>query len=146
MTYPVITMDEASALKKMKWIWALLLCVAFPLAILLPFVDITIFRHTPPATVVPFEYSNALLFTASILFGFTSLIVVSKEWIDKRIWTILVPPLFMLVLSGIAIGNLAIGANSDLAVLELSSATFNANVVSTGFVVGYVAQRLPKQK
>ncbi len=122
-----------------------MLCIAFPLAILLPYFNIIYIMQTPPGTSVPFEYSNALLYTSSILFGFTSLIVVSKEWVDKRIWTILVPPLVMIVLSGVAIGNLALGASS-LSVLELSSATFNANVVSTGFVVGYVAQKLPKPK
>jgi hypothetical protein len=75
---------------------------------------------------------------ARILFGFTSLIIVSKEWIDRRIWSVLLPPLVLIVLSGVAIGNLAFGASSDLSVLLFSSASFNANVVSTGFVVGYV--------
>ncbi len=137
-------MGEVGTLKKMRYIWAFMLCIAFPLAIILPYFNITFIMHIPPETQVPFDYPNALLFTASILFGFTSLIIVSKEWIDKRIWTIIVPPLVMIVLSGISIGNLALGINDSLSVLELCSATFDANVVSTGFVVGYVAQRLPK--
>lgn len=94
--------------------------------------------------IVPFEFSNSLLFTSSILFGFTSLIIVSKEWIDKGIWSILVPPLALIILSGVAIGNLALGNANSVVVLLYSSAAFNANVVSTGFVVGCVAQVLPK--
>jgi hypothetical protein len=82
--------------------------------------------------VVPFEFSNSLLFTSSILLGFTSLIIVSKEWIDKRVWPILVPPLALIILSGVAIGNLALGNSNSVVVLLYSSAAFNANVVSTG--------------
>jgi hypothetical protein len=140
----VICLSETNKLKRMRLLWALLLCIAFPFAILYPFLDAYIFRHVPMDTVVPFEYSNSLLFTSSILFGFTSLIIVSKEWIDKRVWAILLPPLVLIVLSGIEIGNLALGNANSVVVLLYSSAAFNANVVSTGFVVGYVAQELPK--
>jgi hypothetical protein len=84
----------------MRLVWAILLCIAFPFAILYPFLDAHIFKHVPIDTVVPFEFSNSLLFTSSILFGFTSLIIVSKEWIDKRIWAVLVPPLALIILSG----------------------------------------------
>jgi uncharacterized membrane protein len=95
-------------------------------------------RHTASDMVIPFEYANALLFTSSILFGFTSLIIVSKEWIEKKVWSVLLPPLLLIVVAGVAIGNLALGASSDLTVLLFCVASFNANVVSTGFVVGYV--------
>jgi hypothetical protein len=122
-----------------------MLCVAYPVAILIPFINAYVFGHVPSNVVVPFELSNALLFTSSILFGFTSLIVVSKEWIERRIWAILVPPLALIVLSGITIGSLALGTANDVMVLLYCSAAFNANVVSTGFVVGYVAQQLPKK-
>jgi hypothetical protein len=131
-------------LKRMRLVWAILLCIAYPIAILYPFLDAYIFRHVPMDTAVPFDYSNSLLFTSSILFGFTSLIIVSKEWIDKRVWSILVPPLALIVLSGVAIGNLALGNANSVVVLLYNSAAFNANVVSTGFVVGYVTQELPK--
>lgn len=130
----------------MRLVWAILLCVAFPFAILYPFLDAAIFRPVPSETVVPFEFSNSLLYTSSILFGFTSLIVVSKEWIDKRVWAVLLPPLALIILSGVAIGNLALGTMNSVEVLLFNSASFNANVVSTGFVVGYVTQLLPKEK
>jgi len=126
-------------------VWAILLCIAFPFAIIYPFLDVYAFRHVSMDTAVPFEFSNSLLFTSSILFGFTSLIIVSKEWIDKRVWSILVPPLVLIVLSGVAIGNLALGNANSVVVLLYSSAAFNANVVSTGFVLGYVTLELPKQ-
>jgi hypothetical protein len=141
----VICLTEKVKWKRMRLIWAVLLCIAFPFAILYPFLDAHIFRAVPSETVVPFEFSNSLLFTSSILFGFTSLIIVSKEWIDKRVWTVLVPPLALIILSGVAIGNLALGTINSVEVLLFSSASFNANVVSTGFVVGYVTQVLPKR-
>lgn len=51
------------------------------------------------------------------------------------------PPLALSVLSGVAIGNLALGTVSSVEVLLLfSSASFNTNEVSTGFVVGYVTR------
>jgi hypothetical protein len=128
----------------MRLVWSILLCIAYPFAILYPFLDAYVLRHVSMDTVVPFEFSNTLLFTSSILFGFTSLIIVSKEWIDKRVWAILVPPLALIILSGVTIGNLALGNANSVVVFLYSSAAFNANVVSTGFVVGYVTHVLPK--
>jgi len=139
-------MGEIEKLKKMRYVWALLLGVAYPFTIIYPFADAYLFRHVPPTSAIPFDYSNSLLFTSSILFGFTSLIIVSKEWIDRKVWAVLIPPLVMLVLAGVLIGSLALGSASELSVLLFSSASFNANVVSTGFVIGYVTQVLPKQK
>ena len=138
-------MSETDKLRRMRLVWAILLCIAFPFAILYSFFDAYIFRHVPTDTIVPFELSNSLLFTSSILFGFTSLIIVSKEWIDKRIWSVLIPLLALIIFSGVTIGNLALGTTNSVGVLLLSSASFNANVVSTGFVVGYVTHQLPKQ-
>jgi hypothetical protein len=133
-------------MKKMRLVWIVLLCLAFPFTIIYPFLDAYIIKHVAAETVVSFDYSNSLLFTSSILFGFTSLIIVSKDWIDKRVWAILVPPLTLIVLSGVAIGNLALGTTNSLQVLLFSSASFNANVVSTGFVLGYVTIALPSQE
>jgi len=56
------------------------------------------------------------------------------------------PPLVLIVFSGVAIGNLALGNANSLGVLLYGSAAFNANVVSTGFVLGYVVQGLSKLK
>jgi hypothetical protein len=145
LAYRGTCLSDTDKIKRMRLVWAILLCFAYPFAILFPFINAYIFMHVPIDTVVPFELSNALLFTSSILFGFTSLIIVSKEWVDKRIWAVLVPPLALIVLSGVAIGNLAFGTANGVEVLLYCSAAFNANVVSTGFVVGYVTQRLTKQ-
>jgi hypothetical protein len=123
-----------------------LLLVGFPLAILLPFVDAVVFKHVPFDIAVPFEFIAGLLSTASILFGFTSLIIVSKEWVERKVWAVLIPPLTLIILSGVSIGNLAIGFENPVRALLLSSATFNANVVSTGLVVGYVIQKMSQQK
>jgi hypothetical protein len=132
----MVSYVEENKLKRIRLIWAILLCIAFPLAILSPFLDVYSFRHVPVETVIPFEFSNNLLFTSSILFGFTSLIIVTKEWVEKRVWAILIPPLAMIVLSGVTIGNLALGSANSVTVLLYCSATFNANVVSTAFVLG----------
>lgn len=65
---------------------------------------------------------------------------------ERKIWAVVVPPLALIVLSGVSISNLALGMENQVQALLLSSATFNANVVSTGLVVGYVVQRLNEQK
>lgn len=132
--------------RRMRLAWAFLLSVVFPLAIGLPFLDAYVFKHVSALTEVPFEYGNGLLFISSILFGFTSLIIVTKEWVDKRIWTILIPSLVLIVLSGVTISNVALGAGNAVLTLLMCSATFNANVVATGFILGYVAMSLPTGK
>jgi hypothetical protein len=55
------------------------------------------------------------------------------------------PPLALIILSGVTISNLAMGFKNPLQALLINSATFNANVVSTGLVVGYVIQRITRQ-
>jgi hypothetical protein len=139
------TMPIHDKAKRIHSIWAVLLLVGYPLAILLPFVDAFVFKHVPLTTEVHFEFIAALLSAASILFGFTSLIIISKEWVESIVWPVLVPPLVMIILSGVAISNLAIGYQNGVETLLLSSATFNANVVSTGLVVGYVMQKMMVQ-
>jgi hypothetical protein len=127
-------------------IWGVLLGIGFPFAIIYPFFDTYVLKHLAVDTPVPFDFTNALLFIASILFGFASLMVVSKEWVDKRVWTVLLPPLVLIVLTGVSISNLALGFANPVEVLVFSSAAFNANVVSTGFIVGYITQKLPAKK
>lgn len=126
----------------MRWVWILLLIVSFPFAIVYPFVDAFFFKRVSLEAEIPFDFMGGLLSTSSILFGFSSLIIVSKEWVERRIWSILVPPLALLVLSGVSISNLALGTANSVQTLLLCSSTFNANVVSTGFITGYAAQKL----
>ncbi len=132
--------------RRIRLVWAILLLIGFPLAITLPFVDAFVFKHVSLETQVPFEFTAGLLSTASILFGFTSLIIVTKEWVERKIWAVLVPPLALIILSGVTISNLALGLQNPVQALLISSATFNANVVSTGLVVGYVLQRLSQNQ
>jgi hypothetical protein len=139
-------MGEQAKRRRVRLIWAVLLSVGFPVAIVYPFYDTYVVKHLAADLVVPFDYTNGLLFIASILFGFSSLIVVSKEWVDKRIWTVLLPPLALIVLSGVSISNLALGYTNSVQALVFSSAAFNANVVSTGFILGYVTQKSSTKK
>ena len=132
--------------KRIRIIWSVLLLVAFPLAILLPFIDAFYFKHIPSTIQVPFEFTAGLLTTSSILFGFTSLIIITKEWVEKQVWAVLIPPLALIILSGVSISNLALGIDNQVQALLISSATFNANVVSTGLVLGYVIQRIARKK
>ncbi len=132
---------EAKA-KRIRLIWAILLLIGFPLAIGLPFVNVLLIHHVSLETSVSFDFTAALLSASSILFGFTSLIIISKEWVERKIWVVIMPPLALIVLSGVEIGNLALGLENAVSALLISSAAFNANVVSTGLVVGYVVQRL----
>ena len=60
--------------------------------------------------------------------------------------TVLLPPLVLFVLTGVSISNLALGVTSSVQTLVFSSAAFNANVVSTGFILDYVTQKLPTKK
>ena len=48
----------------MTLVWAVLLCIAFPFAILYPFADVYLFRHISLDTAVPSEFSNSLLFAS----------------------------------------------------------------------------------
>jgi hypothetical protein len=56
------------------------------------------------------------------------------------------PPFALIIISGTAITNLALGYQNPVQTLLLGSATFNANVVSTGLVLGYVSQKLAPHK
>ena len=71
-------------------------------------------KHLSVATQVSFEFTSGLLSIASILFGFSSLIVVTKDWVDKRIWSVLLPPPALIVLTGVSISNLALGYADQL--------------------------------
>jgi hypothetical protein len=139
-------MTDIQKAKKIQRVWAILLLIGFPLAILLPFVDAFYFKHVSLSIEVPFEFIAGLLSTSSILFGFTSLIIISKEWVEKKVWVVLMPPLSLIILSGVSISNLAMGFENPVQSLLISSATFNANVVSTGLVVGYVIQRMARAR
>ena len=138
-------MTDKQKATRIRLVWAILLLVGFPLAILLPFVDAFYFKHVSLNTNVPFEFTAGLLSTSSILFGFTSLIIISKEWVERKVWAVLIPPLALIILSGVTISNLALGYENPVYALLINSATFNANVVSSGLVVGYVMQRITQQ-
>lgn len=137
--------DERKA-KKIRLVWAVLMLAGFSVAIGIPYLDAYIMKHVSFDVAVPFEFNAALLSASSILFGFTSLIIISKEWVERKFWAILLPPLALLIISGTAISNLALGYENAVQTLLLSSATFNANVVSTGLVLGYVSQKLSPHK
>jgi hypothetical protein len=146
MLLVVVRLVEVGKRRRIRLIWAGLLCVGFPVAIVYPFVDAYVLKHVQVEMQVPFEFANGLLFIASILFGFSSLIIVSKEWIDRKIWSVLLPPLALIVLTGVSISNLALGYANPVQVLVFTSASFNANVVSTGFILGYITQRHQQKK
>ncbi len=138
-------MSDAKKAKRIQRVWAILLLSGYPTATLLPFIDAYFFKHVSLTTQVPFEFTAGLLSTASILFGFTSLIIFSKEWVERKVWAVLVPPLGLIILSGVEISNLDLGFENPVQALLIVSATFNANVVTTGLVVGYVIQKLANQ-
>lgn len=136
-------LDSTRKLRRFRLVWAFLLCISFPLATALPFIDAYFVEHVSFGLTVSFDFGAALLSISSVLFGFTSLIIISKEWVDKRVWTVLIPPLVMIVIAGVSISNLALGFGNSVETLLFCFAAFNANVVSTGFIVGYVTMMLP---
>jgi hypothetical protein len=142
MTYHNAERNE----RKIRLVLAVLMLVGFSVAISSPFIDAYALKHISFDIPVPFEFNAALLSASSILFGFTSLIIISKEWVERKFWAILLPPLALIIISGTAITNLALGYQNPVQTLLLSSATFNANVVSTGLVLGYVSQKIAPQK
>ncbi len=137
--------DERKA-RKIRIVWAVLMLVGFSLAISIPYIDAYAIKHVSLDAEVSFEFNAALLSASSILFGFTSLIIISKDWVERKFWAILLPPLALIIISGTSIANLALGYQNPVQTLLLSSATFNANVVSTGLVLGYVSQKLALTK
>ena len=142
----MIQVGEQTKKRRIRLVWSILLGIGFPIAIVYPFYDTYLVKHLSANYQVSFDFTNGLLFIASILFGFASLMVVSKEWVDKRVWTVLLPPLILIVLTGVSISNLAQGAANSVEALVFSSAAFNANVVSTAFILGYVTQKLPNRE
>ena len=142
----MIQVGEQTKKRRIRLVWSILLGIGFPIAIVYPFYDTYLVKHLSANYQVSFDFTNGLLFIASILFGFASLMVVSKEWVDKRVWTVLLPPLILIVLTGVSISNLAQGATNSVEALVFSSAAFNANVVSTAFILGYVTQKLPNRE
>jgi len=134
-------MDKNKTGRRIKLIWTALLGVGFPIAVLLPFIDTYLIKRVPSSTEVPLDFINSLLSIASILFGFSSLIIISKEWVDRKVWAVLVPPLVLIVLSGVILSNLALGSGNSVEALVFSSASFNATVVSTGFILGYITRK-----
>ena len=134
---------ERRKTSRTRFIWSILLGIGFPAAILYPFVDTYVLKQVSSATQVSFDFTNGLLFIASILFGFSSLIIVSKEWVDKKMWAVLIPPLVLIVLSGVTISNLALGYSNSVQALVFSSASFNSTVVSTAFILGYITKSRP---
>jgi hypothetical protein len=134
--------DEHRKARKIRLIWAVLMLVGFSVAVSIPYIDAYVVKQISFDVAVPFEFDAALLSASSILFGFTSLIIISKEWVERKFWAILLPPLTLIIFSGTTISNLALGYGNAVQTLLLSSATFNANVVSTGLVLGYVSQKL----
>jgi hypothetical protein len=142
----MVRVGELSRRRRIRVIWAVLLGIGFPSAIIYPFFDAYFVKHLAVDLQVPFDFTNGLLFIASILFGFASLMVVSKEWVDRRVWTVLLPPLILIVLTGVSISNLALGTGNSVQVLVFSSAAFNANVVSSGFILGYITQTIHQKK
>jgi hypothetical protein len=85
------------------------LFTGYPLAIVLPYVSAFVVEHVSLQTPVSLEFIDVLLSTSGILFGFSSLIVISKDWIDRRLWIVILPPLALLITSGVYVGNLALG-------------------------------------
>jgi hypothetical protein len=144
---PEKTREQSAPLKKSKTrdrvIWGSLLSIGYPFAIVMPYILAFQVNQVGLDVKVPIEFINGLLSTAGILFGFSSLIIISKDWIDRRVWLVIIPPLALLITSGVYIGNLALGFANPVEVMVLCSSTFNANVVSTGFIVGYVVRRMP---
>ena len=84
------------------------------------------------------ELFNGLLTGSSILFGFSSFIVVSEKKIDKNLWIMLLISLFSMVFCGSAICDLALDKGNDVDVLLVVRASFFVNVIFTFFIAGYI--------
>jgi hypothetical protein len=144
--WDMANVNDKRKARKTRLVWAVLMLVGFSVAVSIPYIDAYVVKHISLDIAVPFEFNAALLSASSILFGFTSLIIISKEWVERKFWAILLPPLALIIISGTATSNLALGYANPVQTLLLSSATFNANVVSTGLVLGYVSQKLSTPK
>ena len=82
-------------------------------------------------------FLNGLLTASSILFGFSSVLVIGQKPVQMRTWVLLLPPLILTILAGIQIVDVALGSgNSVFAVLMLST-SFHSNMVTTALIVGH---------
>ena len=83
------------------------------------------------------EFMNGLLTASSILFGFSSLLVVTEKPIKRTLWLILLIPLFLIISSGSIISDVALGMHNPVEAILVLRASFNANVLTTTFLAGY---------
>ena len=130
-------MNEKSRWKSEVTFWYILLVFLFLLSIISVFIkvflnQVSFEREVDPALV------NGLLTASSILFGFSSLVVVSQKPLKRTLWVVLLPSLALTMMSGGAIVDVALGTKNTVEAILWLSATFNVNAVTTGFLVGYI--------
>ena len=131
-------MNEKSRWKNEITFWYILLVFLFLLSVMLPVIRVFSKQVSFEREVDP-ELINGLLTASSILFGFSSLVVVSQKPFKRTLWVALLPSLFLIMMSGGAIIDVALGMKNTVEAILWLSATFNVNVVTTAFLVGYTA-------
>jgi len=95
------------------------------------------------------ELMTGLLTASSILFGFSSLIILRPEFSveeKKWLWILLLPPLSLIIHSGTSIGQVALGTGNAVQTTLFLISSFTANILSTTFVVGYYFAELGRKR
>lgn len=140
-------MSEESRKKELKY-WNLLFAFAYALTVAYPFLDAYVMGRVSFDRQIDPELMTGLLTASSILFGFSSLIILSQEITRKerrKLWWLIFPPLIFIILSGSGIADVALGKANAVRTTLILIASFNANVLTTVFLVGY-SRAEPKKR
>jgi len=129
-------MSEENKDKKLRY-WNLFFACVYIFFITYPFLDAYVFRRVSFDQQIDPEFMSGLLAASSILFGFSSLLVLNQKRISKRLFILLFVPLFLIIISGSAISDAALGRGTGIRALLILASGFNANILTTAFLVGF---------
>ena len=141
----MFNVNKGSRWKNKLTFLSIFISILYLLAVMLPFIDAYVIRPVSFDRQIDPEFFNGLLTASSILFGFSSLLAVSQKTPRKHmkiLWLILLPPLFLIISSVGAITEVALGHMNGVNALLILTASFFVNALSTGFLVGFIIQRL----
>ena len=135
-------MTKGSRWKNKLTFLKLFIGILYLLAFMFPFLDAYVIRPVSFDRQIDPEFLNGLLTASSILFGFSSLLVVSQKFAERILWVILLPALILIISSGGTIADVALGRGNAVEGLLILTASFLVNALSTGILVGYITQKL----
>ena len=113
---------------------------------LFPCIDAWFLRPVPSDRQVEPAFMSGLFTGSSILFGFSSLLTYSEKPVKRILRRMLLPPLFFIGCSGGAMGFVALGNMHAVTAVLFLAASFNCNILTSFFVMGFRSATWEKQE